>query len=224
MRSASPRWTSSLPNASSEYKLALHARLAQSDVRSWPTLCESVTESAVKSSPVRAQGPSVSRFMGAADRSQSTLLPETIDQYVCEENPFRVIDAFVWKSLHLHAKTSVRIASILPQISPCRTPGFLGILGRARDACVIHGCLSRDQGFLQRRRASNATSPVDCPRRMHAADTPRSSPAAIGWHYRQALQPPDGVRTHRRCGVDERARFQGGARRARRPPTCFCHG
>ena len=33
----------------------------------------------------------MSRFIDEADRSQGTLLPETIDEYVCEENPVRVI-------------------------------------------------------------------------------------------------------------------------------------
>jgi hypothetical protein len=37
----------------------------------------------------------VSRFIDEADRCQGTLLPETIDEYVSEENPVRVIDAFV---------------------------------------------------------------------------------------------------------------------------------
>ena len=37
----------------------------------------------------------MSRFIDEADRSQGTLLPETIDEYVCEENAVRVIDAFV---------------------------------------------------------------------------------------------------------------------------------
>jgi len=37
----------------------------------------------------------VSRFIDEADRSQGTLPPETIDEYVSEENPVRVIDAFV---------------------------------------------------------------------------------------------------------------------------------
>ena len=37
----------------------------------------------------------MSRFIEEADRTQGTLLPETIDEYVCEENPVRVIDAFV---------------------------------------------------------------------------------------------------------------------------------
>ena len=35
------------------------------------------------------------RFIEGADRRQATLLPETIDDYVGEENPARVIDAFV---------------------------------------------------------------------------------------------------------------------------------
>ncbi len=35
------------------------------------------------------------RFIDEADRSQGILLPETIDEYVGEENPVRVIDAFV---------------------------------------------------------------------------------------------------------------------------------
>ena len=37
----------------------------------------------------------MSRFIDEADRSQGTLLPETIDEYVAEENPVRVIGAFV---------------------------------------------------------------------------------------------------------------------------------
>jgi transposase len=35
------------------------------------------------------------RFIEGADRKQSTLLPDTIDDYVGEENPVRVVDAFV---------------------------------------------------------------------------------------------------------------------------------
>jgi len=37
----------------------------------------------------------MSRFIDEADRSQGVLLPETIDEYVAEENPVRVIEAFV---------------------------------------------------------------------------------------------------------------------------------
>ncbi len=37
----------------------------------------------------------MSRFIAEADRSQGTLLPESINEYVSEENPVRVIEAFV---------------------------------------------------------------------------------------------------------------------------------
>ena len=35
------------------------------------------------------------RFVAGADRGQSTLLPECLDDWVDENNPVRVIDAFV---------------------------------------------------------------------------------------------------------------------------------
>src|SRR5437762_12886981 len=35
------------------------------------------------------------RFVSGADRSQSTLFPECLDDWVDENNPVRVIDAFV---------------------------------------------------------------------------------------------------------------------------------
>ena len=35
------------------------------------------------------------RFIKGADRTQVTLLPEAIDDYVSEDNPARVVDAFV---------------------------------------------------------------------------------------------------------------------------------
>jgi len=37
----------------------------------------------------------VSRFIDEADRSQGTLLPAQLEEYVSEENPVRVMDAFV---------------------------------------------------------------------------------------------------------------------------------
>jgi transposase len=37
----------------------------------------------------------MSGFIDEADRSQGTLLPERVEEYVSEENPVRVIDAFV---------------------------------------------------------------------------------------------------------------------------------
>ena len=35
------------------------------------------------------------RFVEGADRGQSTLLPECLDDWIDESNPVRVIDAFV---------------------------------------------------------------------------------------------------------------------------------
>jgi len=35
------------------------------------------------------------RFVEGADRSQSTLFPERLDNYVGEDNPVRVVDVFV---------------------------------------------------------------------------------------------------------------------------------
>jgi transposase len=37
----------------------------------------------------------MSRFIDEADRSQGTLLPERVDEYVSDENPVRVIEAFI---------------------------------------------------------------------------------------------------------------------------------
>jgi transposase len=35
------------------------------------------------------------RFVAGADRSQATLLPECLDDWIDEDNPVRTIDAFV---------------------------------------------------------------------------------------------------------------------------------
>ena len=37
----------------------------------------------------------MSRFVTGEDRSQSTLLPASLDDYVTEDNPVRVVDVFV---------------------------------------------------------------------------------------------------------------------------------
>jgi transposase len=37
----------------------------------------------------------LSRFIDEADRSQGTLLPERVEEYVSDENPVRVIEAFI---------------------------------------------------------------------------------------------------------------------------------
>ena len=43
----------------------------------------------------RFAGARMRRFVEGADRGQSTLLPECLDDWVEEDNPVRVIDAFV---------------------------------------------------------------------------------------------------------------------------------
>lgn len=35
------------------------------------------------------------RFVQGIDRTQATLFPESLDEYVTEENPVRVIDVFI---------------------------------------------------------------------------------------------------------------------------------
>ncbi len=45
--------------------------------------------------PLMISGGSMKRFVAGADRGQSTLLPECLDDWVDESNPVRVIDAFV---------------------------------------------------------------------------------------------------------------------------------
>ena len=35
------------------------------------------------------------RFVEGEDRTQSTLFPERLDDYICEDNPVRVVEAFV---------------------------------------------------------------------------------------------------------------------------------
>src|SRR5205085_6688189 len=41
------------------------------------------------------RGQFMKRFVEGADRGQSTLLPECLDEWIDEENPVRAIDAFV---------------------------------------------------------------------------------------------------------------------------------
>ena len=37
----------------------------------------------------------MSRFVEGQDRSQVTLIPECLDDFIAEDNPVRVVDAFV---------------------------------------------------------------------------------------------------------------------------------
>ena len=40
-------------------------------------------------------GVAMKRFVEGVDRSQSTLFPERLDDYIAEDNPVRVIEVFV---------------------------------------------------------------------------------------------------------------------------------
>jgi transposase len=55
----------------------------------------------------------MTRFVQGADRGQSTLLPECLDDSVADDNPVRVIDAFVaaldLAALSLRAQVGRRI-------------------------------------------------------------------------------------------------------------------
>ena len=57
------------------------------------------------------------RFIEGEDRRQAVLLPEYLDDYVPEENPVRVIDAFV-EELDLGA---LGFAAVIPEAT--ETPG-----------------------------------------------------------------------------------------------------
>jgi transposase len=59
----------------------------------------------------------VNRFIDEADRSQGSLLPERIDEFVSEQSPVRVIDAFVG---------AIDIASLGFDVAPKATgrPGY----------------------------------------------------------------------------------------------------
>jgi hypothetical protein len=45
--------------------------------------------------PARFAGDRMKRFVEGMDRGQSTLFPECLEDWICEDNPVRVIDAFV---------------------------------------------------------------------------------------------------------------------------------
>jgi hypothetical protein len=55
----------------------------------------------------RFSGDRMKRFVEGADRGQSTLLPECLDDWIDEDNPVRVIDAFVERSTALRNSLSL---------------------------------------------------------------------------------------------------------------------
>ena len=62
------------------------------------------------------------RFVEGTDREQSTLFPECLEDWICENNPVRAIDVFVDQ---LDLAGLVSVASIL------KPPGVLPIIHRS---------------------------------------------------------------------------------------------
>ena len=78
----------------------------------------------------------MTRFVAGADRAQSTLLPESLDDWVDESNPVRVIDAFV-DALNV---AELGFEGVKPAVTgrPSYHPSSLLKLN-------IYGCLNRVQ-------------------------------------------------------------------------------
>jgi transposase len=58
----------------------------------------------------------IKRFIEGEDRSQSTLFPEHLDDYLAEDNPARVIDVFV-DEMDLMALGFERTVSVGPRVT-----------------------------------------------------------------------------------------------------------
>jgi hypothetical protein len=59
------------------------------------------------------RGDQMKRFVEGTDRGQSTLFPECLDDWICEDNPVRVIDAFV-QELDL---AELRFSGVDPEVT-----------------------------------------------------------------------------------------------------------
>jgi hypothetical protein len=79
------------------------------------------------------------RFLVGADRGQSTLLPECLDEWIDESNPVRAVDAFV-DALDLG---QLGFEGVVPEVTgrPSYHPSAQALL----DQCVRH---LRDQALL----------------------------------------------------------------------------
>src|SRR4029079_1355573 len=64
----------------------------QREVRSGSRLCENLTDAMI---PLLNCGGMMKGFVQGADRQQTTLLPECLDDWVDESNPVRAVDVFV---------------------------------------------------------------------------------------------------------------------------------
>jgi hypothetical protein len=62
------------------------------NVRFGSRLCENLTDAMI---PLLNRGGMMKGFVQGADRQQTTLLPECLDDWVDESNPVRAVDVFV---------------------------------------------------------------------------------------------------------------------------------
>ena len=78
----------------------------------------------------------MSRFIEGQDRSQVTLLPECLDNFIADDNPVRVVDAFI-------GELDIRIVN--PDAE--RTATLVAALGAAFPACDVAAATERRAGF-----------------------------------------------------------------------------
>jgi transposase len=84
------------------------------------------------------------RFVVGVDRGQTTLFPESLDDWVGEDNPVRVIDAFV-DALDLRA---LGFAGIVPEVTG-RPRNILRFCSSSTPTAISTGC-SRAAGWSAR--------------------------------------------------------------------------
>src|SRR5271154_2551927 len=85
-------------------------------VRKGPSLCENSTDAMI---PLLNRGGIMKGFVQEADRQQTTLLPECLDDWVDESNPVRAVDVFV-DALELRELGFDGVTPAVPVVNPIR--------------------------------------------------------------------------------------------------------
>ena len=124
------------------------------------------------------------RFVGGTDRGQSTLFPECLEDWICEDNPVRAIDVFVDQL----ALSALGFGGVDPEATgrPSYHPSVLLKL-------YIYGYLNRVQSSrrLEREAGRNVAAVFPITRRLRifartmarpsARFAPASSICAVRW-------------------------------------------
>src|SRR5215813_9221096 len=119
------------------------------------------------------------RFVAGADRAQSTLLPESLDDWVDESNSVRVIDAFV---------DALNVGELGFEGSSRRVPWhFLAVMvtGLAHPSTEYID-VPQDLGTAQRGRRTVATMRLSCERPLLCPGTPQQCCGGSRGHVFQA--------------------------------------